>query len=102
MSSTFKNESIQPGVYRHYKGALYLVYELAEHTESDELLVVYRPLYGRFLLNVRPYAMFLEQVKRHDGSVGPRFSFLHEVEAESFQDQDAARNLAFILSELSE
>ena len=34
------------GVYRHYKGGLYQVLGLAQHTEREEMLVVYVSLDG--------------------------------------------------------
>ena len=44
----------------------------ARHSESDELLVVYRPLYGEGGLWVRPEPMFAELVEV-DGELVPRF-----------------------------
>ena len=35
-----------PGRYKHYKGNLYDVYEVATHSEDESKLVVYRPCYG--------------------------------------------------------
>jgi len=64
--------SIEPGRYRHYKGNFYQVLGVARHSETDELLVVYRPLYGAGELWVRPQAMFLEQVLVQ-GRLVPRF-----------------------------
>lgn len=63
---------VKPGVYRHYKGGLYEVYGVAVHTETEEEFVVYRSLYGTYRLNVRPKAMFLEDVEA-GGYKGPRF-----------------------------
>jgi hypothetical protein len=51
-----------PGRYRHYKGGEYRVIGTARHSETDELLVVYRCLYDNDSLWVRPLAMFLETV----------------------------------------
>jgi hypothetical protein len=42
-----------PGTYRHYKGALYEVVDVARHSETEEWLVVYRALYGERGLWVR-------------------------------------------------
>jgi hypothetical protein len=64
-----------PGLYRHFKGGEYEVIGVARHSETDERLVVYRPLYGDGGLWVRPAAMFLESVS-HDGRAVPRFTFL--------------------------
>jgi hypothetical protein len=65
----------QPGRYRHFKGGEYEVYGVAQHSETQEELVVYRPLYGTRQLMVRPRAMFLETVQ-HDGAAVPRFRYL--------------------------
>ena len=40
------NEPIQPGTYRHFKGGLYEVLGSARHSETEEEMVVYRPLSG--------------------------------------------------------
>ena len=37
-----------PGIYRHYKGNVYEVMGTAQHSESEEPLVVYRALYGLY------------------------------------------------------
>jgi hypothetical protein len=65
--------SVRPGRYRHYKGNFYEVIETARHSETEELMVVYRCLYGDHLLWVRPLEMFLENV-RVDGHDVPRFA----------------------------
>ena len=54
--------SIKPGHYRHYKGNYYEVIGTARHSETEELLVVYRCLYGDHGLWVRPLEMFRETV----------------------------------------
>lgn len=69
---------VRPGRYRHYKGNDYEVLGTATHSETLETLVVYRPLYGRGGLWVRPVAMFLESVLQ-DGSERPRFQFVSDV-----------------------
>lgn len=63
---------IQPGRYRHYKGNYYEVIETARHSETEEIMVVYRCQYGDFSLWVRPLEMFLETVVI-DGREVPRF-----------------------------
>ena len=64
---------IEPGTYRHYKGNLYEVIDVARHSETEEQLVVYSALYGERGLWVRPLAMFEETVVV-DGIEVPRFT----------------------------
>ncbi|MGO3177008.1 DUF1653 domain-containing protein [Psychrobacter sp.] len=66
---------IPQGIYRHYKGSLYQVLHTAQHSETEELLVVYRCLYGEYGVWVRPLAMFSETVVR-DGKEIPRFELI--------------------------
>ena len=61
------------GRYRHYKGGEYEVIGVARHSESQEPLVVYRPLYNATGWWVRPHAMFFEAVTIA-GVVQPRFA----------------------------
>lgn len=71
---------ITPGIYQHYKGQEYQVYELAQHSETEEVLVVYRCLYGKYDLWVRPLKMFLESVSV-DGALIPRFKFARNADS---------------------
>ncbi|MFB8147308.1 DUF1653 domain-containing protein [Microbacterium sp. NPDC056003] len=64
---------IEPGTYRHFRGAEYEVIGVARHSETEEEHVVYRALYGERGLWVRPVSMWEEQVE-HDGHRGPRFT----------------------------
>jgi hypothetical protein len=61
------------GRYRHYKGGEYEVVGVARHSETQEALVVYRPLYNASGLWVRPHAMFFE-VGEFAGKTQPRFA----------------------------
>ncbi len=71
---------VRQGLYRHYKGNLYLVHGVAVHAKTGEHLVVYRPLYGDFRLTVRPETMFLEEVDVPEyHHKGPRFQFVSEM-----------------------
>jgi hypothetical protein len=70
------------GRYRHYKGGEYQVYGIARHSETQEQLVVYRPLYGERSLWVRPLSMFIETVEV-GGQIVPRFAYVDAGEASS-------------------
>ncbi len=65
------------GKYRHFKGGLYEVLCVANHSETLEKMVVYRALYGEGQVWVRPLPMFLDTVTR-DGVTLPRFTFVEE------------------------
>lgn len=71
------------GIYHHFKdpNKLYEVIGVAKHTETEEPLVVYKPLYeGAWApLVVRPLAMFIEEVDKPEyGYQGPRFVFVRD------------------------
>ena len=68
---------IKPGKYRHFKGNYYEVIGIAHHSETMEVMVVYRALYGEQGLWVRPAAMWTETVDR-DGYHGPRFQYIND------------------------
>lgn len=48
-------------IYRHFKGKLYRVIAIAEHTETSELFVVYQALY-----NSRVYVRLASEVDREN------------------------------------
>lgn len=68
---------IKYGKYRHFKGNLYEVVGFAKHSETLEELVVYKALYGKGELWVRPASMWNETVER-DGKTYKRFTFVEE------------------------
>lgn len=69
------SESIPLGLYRHYKGENYSVLGFARHSETEELMVLYVPLYGDGGYWVRPMSMFVEKIEL-DGKQVPRFQYL--------------------------
>lgn len=52
-------------VWKHFKGNLYLILSVATNTETKELFVCYRALYGDFGYYVRPLDMFLSEVDQN-------------------------------------
>lgn len=70
---------LKSGIYRHFKGGLYLMLGLARHSETDEKFVAYVPLSVRSgpRITVRPYEMFFDEVTR-DGVTQPRFTYVGE------------------------
>ena len=72
---------IKVGIYRHFKGKEYEVLGEAMHTETNEIVVVYRALYGDYGLFVRPLEMFLSEVDKNkypDAKQKYRFEFIGE------------------------
>lgn len=66
---------LQVGKYQHYKGSFYQVEGIATHSETEEKMVVYRPLYGEGALWVRPLTIFTEHIEIK-GKSQPRFAFV--------------------------
>ena len=72
-------------VYRHFKGNYYFVENVAYHSETQERMVVYKPLYNREdsrTLWVRSEKMFLEEIpQRPDNITGQkhRFEFVEDL-----------------------
>ena len=54
---------LQAGIYKHYKGNFYEVLTTAQHSETEEWMVVYKALYGEEGIWVRPFDMFMEKVE---------------------------------------
>ena len=56
----FKREWVTDGSTQY----MYKVLAFAQHTETEEQMVVYQALYPPFKLCVRPYEMFMSEVDR--------------------------------------
>ncbi len=75
----------ETGVYEHYKSTpksrrYYQVLGFARHTETEEVLAVYMPLYvipehKGLRLQVRPLDMFMEEIE-YRGKTLPRFKYI--------------------------
>ena len=74
MTQSTKN-TVHQGIYRHYKGSLYQVLHTAQHSETEESLVVYRCLYGEYGVWARPLTMFAGTVLVDNKEV-PRFELI--------------------------
>lgn len=66
---------MKTGVYQHYKGPKYQVIDTVRHSETEELMVLYRTMYGDEDLWVRPYTMFFETIIQDSKEI-PRFKYL--------------------------
>ncbi len=67
---SFEHDIKINGIYKHYKGNLYQVIALAKHSETEEDMVVYKPLNSETWW-VRPAYMWSELVNNV-----PRFALL--------------------------
>ena len=73
-------DEIKLGKYKHFKGSIYEVLGEGVHTETKELLVLYKSFsgsdkYPAGTIWARPKEMFLDNVKRKDYE-GPRFIYI--------------------------
>ena len=73
------------GIYKHFKGDLYIVEDVAIDTETSGKCVIYRALYGDTKLYVRPYEMFMSKVdKQKYPNVTQEYRFeLQEIESKN-------------------
>jgi len=61
--------------YLHYKGGKYRVISLATHSETDEVMVVYRSImFGS--VHVRPLSMWFDSVVTEGGTARERFELI--------------------------
>lgn len=71
-----------PGVYRHFKGGMYLALLLAKDSETEEDVVVYIPLYYKEESETKAWVCslvdFMGQKTLEDGTLVNRFEFISE------------------------
>lgn len=76
MSKEYKQKPVINGIYHHYKGGNYRVITLANHSETDDDLVIYQSIeYGSH--HARPLSMWFEEVIDHKGDKCKRFEYKH-------------------------
>ena len=61
--------------YRHFKGNIYELLDVAKNSETLEEMVIYRATYGEKDLWVRPSTMWDEEIER-DGEKIVRFTYI--------------------------
>ena len=85
---------LKAGIYKHFKGNLYEVLDVARHSETEEEFVVYKPLDSDSGTWIRPLSMFDEIIER-DGQKIKRFAFLKDSQNNSgdFLGNDVALTL---------
>jgi len=83
-------------LYKHFKGDLYKVLNIATHTETDEKLVIYQAMYDETKIYARPYDMFVSKVDREkypDAEAEYRFTPFEEKAGINGIDPDVLRFL---------
>lgn len=72
--------------YKHFKGRTYIVNDIAVHTESDEIMVIYKCFTDPFVTWCRPLSMFtsdVDRIKYLDVKQKKRFEPLSEQEVQN-------------------
>ena len=69
-------------IYRHFKGNLYRIITVAQHSETGEAMVVYQALYGEYAIYVRNLDEFIspvDRIKYPDADQVNRFELLTQM-----------------------
>lgn len=72
--------------YKHFKGRIYVVTDIAVHTESDEIMVIYKCFTDPLVTWCRPLSMFMsdvDRIKYPDVKLKKRFEPLSEQEVQN-------------------
>lgn len=62
-------------LYKHYKGGIYEVITIAKHSETDEVLVIYKSIHFG-IIYARPLAMWFEKITIDEKYEASRFTLL--------------------------
>lgn len=65
-------------IWRHYKGGYYEITAIAQHTETDEWLVVYQSM-GYAVTYIRPLSMWEDAIVDRKGTLLTRFTLVHKL-----------------------
>lgn len=63
-TAKFYKEKMVGKRYRHFKGGIYIVTDIAVHSESEKLVVVYKSFNDPSLTWARPLDMFISEVDK--------------------------------------
>lgn len=72
--------------YKHFKGRIYIVNDIAVHTESDKIMVIYKCFADPLVTWCRPLSMFtsdVDRIKYPDVKQKKRFEPLSEQEVQN-------------------
>ena len=85
-------------IYRHFKGNLYRIITVAQHSETGEAMVVYQALYGEYAIYVRNLDEFIspvDRIKYPDADQVNRFELLTQMIG-----QEASQAIRAVLSDM--
>ena len=63
-TANFYKESMVGKRYRHFKGGIYIVTDIAVHSETERMMVAYKSFNEPTLTWVRPFDMFISEVDK--------------------------------------